>query len=183
MMIIGKRFNIYLLVTLAAALACGCQSPAERQAKKALSTLRLHLESGSDRTKTTESIPVYREKPMWVNVQKTPFLSEANVTTASVVDEVGGYSLRIQFDDDSKVLLEECTTRNRGRRIAIFSQFAPQMKEYRWLAAPVINHRISDGVLVFTPDATREEAQEIADGLNNVGKKTHTWIDKPWGEK
>lgn len=183
MMISGKRFNIYLLVTLAAALACGCQSTAERQAKKALSTLRLHLESGSDRTKTTESIPVYREKPIWVNVQKTPFLSEANVTTASVVDEVGGYSLRIQFDDDGKVLLEECTTRNRGRRIAIFSQFAPELKDYRWLAAPVTSHRISDGVLVFTPDATREEAQEIADGLNNVGKKTHTWIDKPWGEK
>jgi hypothetical protein len=183
MMISGQRFNIYLLVALTAAMACGCQSTAEKQSKKALSTLHLHLESGGDRTKSTESIPIYREKPVWVNVQKQPFLSEANVAAASVVDEVGGYSLRIQFDDDGKVLLEECTTRNRGRRIAIFSQFAPQLKDYRWLAAPIISHRISDGVLVFTPDATREEAEEIAVGLNNVAKKTHTWIDKPWGEK
>lgn len=183
MMISGKRYNIYLLVALAAALAGGCQSTPEKQAKQALSTLHLHLESGSDRSKSAESIPVYREKPVWITVQKQPFLTEANVTAASVVDEVGGYSLRIQFDDDGKVLLEECTTRNRGRRLAIFSQFAPQLKDYRWLSAPIINHRISDGVLVFTPDATREEAQEIADGLNNVGKKTHTWIDKPWGEK
>jgi hypothetical protein len=183
MMIRGKRFNIYLLVALTAALACGCRSTAERQAKKALSTLRLHLESGGDQTKSTESIPVYREKPMWVNVQKQPFLSEANVAAASVVDEVGGYSLRIQFDHDGQVLLEECTARNRGRRIAIFSQFAPELKDYRWLAAPTISHRISDGMLVFTPDATREEAEEIAAGLNNVAKKTHTWIDKPWGEK
>jgi preprotein translocase subunit SecD len=183
MMIRGPRFNIYFLVTLAAAMACSCQSTPERQAKKALSTLHLHLESGSDRTKSTESIPVYREKPVWITVQKQPFLTEANVAAASVVDEVGGYSLRIQFDDDGKILLEECTTRNRGRRLAIFSQFAPELKDYRWLSAPVISRRISDGLLVFTPDATREEAQEIADGLNNVAKKTHTWIDKPWGEK
>ena len=73
-------------------------------------------------------------------------------------------------------LLEQCTTRNRGRRIAIFSQFGEKMKDYRWLAAPVISRRITDGVLVFTPDATREEAEEIAAGLNNVAKKTHTWI-------
>jgi hypothetical protein len=52
------------------------------------------------------------------------------------------------------------------------------LKDCRWLAAPVISHRIGDGVLVFTPDATREEAEEIALGLNNVAKKTHTWIDK-----
>jgi preprotein translocase subunit SecD len=183
MKISGKGFNIYLLAALAAAVACGCQSTAQKQTKQALSTLHLHLESGGDRTKSTESIPVYREKPIWVNVQKQPFLNEANVAAASVVDEVGGYSLRVLFDEDGKVLLEECTTRNRGRRIAIFSQFAPQLKDYRWLAAPTISHRISDGVLVFTPDATREEAEEIAAGLNNVAKKTHTWIDKPWGEK
>jgi len=183
MIISAKRFNIYLLVPLAAALACGCRSTAETQARKALSTLRLHLENGNDRSKDTESVPVYREKPVWVTVQKKPFLSEANVTAASVVDEVGGYSLRVQFDDDGQVLLEDYTARNRSRRIAIFSQFAPELKDYRWLAAPTISHRISDGVLVFTPDATREEAEEIAAGLNNVAKKTHTWIDKPWGQK
>jgi preprotein translocase subunit SecD len=178
MTICGKRFNIYLLAMLGAALACGCQSSGEKHSKKLLSTLRLHLEIGSDRTKATESIPVYREKPIWVNVRKEPFLSEANVAAASVVDEVGGYVLRIQFDRDGITLLEECTTRNRGRRIAIFSQFAEELKDYRWLAAPVINRRIADGVLVFTPDATREESEEIALGLNNVAKKTHTWVDK-----
>jgi hypothetical protein len=178
MMISGKRFNIYLLVGLAAAMACGCQSSGDKQSKKALSTLRLHLESGSDPTKTTESIPVYREKPVWLTVQKQPFLTEANVARASVVDEAGGYSLRIEFDGDGKVLLEEYSLGNRGRRIAIFSQFAEKLKDYRWLAAPVINRRISDGVLEFTPDTTREEAEEIALGLNNVVKKTHTWLDK-----
>ena len=95
MMISGKRFNIYLLVALAAAMACGCQSSGKKQSKKTLSTLRLHIESGSDRLKATESVPVYREKPVWLTVQKQPFLTEANVARASVVDEGGGYSLRI----------------------------------------------------------------------------------------
>jgi len=178
MMICRARFNIYLLVALVAVIPCGCKSSGEKQSTKALSTLRLHLEVGSDRTKSTESIPVYREKPIWLTVQKEPFLTEANVAAASVVDEVGGYVLRIQFDQNGSVLLEECTTGNRGRRMGIFSQFAEKLKDYRWLAAPVISHRIADGVLVFTPDATREEAEEIAVGLNNVAKKTHTWLDK-----
>jgi hypothetical protein len=43
--------------------------------------------------------------------------------------------------------------------------------ESRWLAAPVIPRRISNGVLTFTPDASREEADLIAIGLNNVAKK------------
>jgi preprotein translocase subunit SecD len=178
MTIRGERFNTYLLLALAVVLACGCQSSGEKQSKKWLSTLRLHLETSSTDKKSVESIPVYREKPIWVSVQKTPFLSEANIASASVVDEVGGYVLRIEFDGDGKIMLEECTTRNRGRRIAIFSQFAKELKDFRWLAAPVINHRITDGVLVFTPDATREEADEIAQGLKNVFKKTHSWIDK-----
>ncbi len=36
---------------------------------------------------------------------------------------------------------------------------------------PRINRRISNGELVFTPDATREEAERIVKGVNNVSKK------------
>jgi preprotein translocase subunit SecD len=178
MMIRWERFNTYLFAALAATMACGCQTGDAKQSKKIVSSLRLHLDAGSDRNKASESIPVYREKPVWLNVQKEPFLTEAHVAQASVVDEVGGYVLRIQFNQSGTGLLEEGTIKNRGRKMAIFSQFGEQMKDYRWLAAPLITHRISDGVLVFTPDATREEAEEIALGLNNVAKKLHTWVEK-----
>ncbi len=122
--------------------------------------------------------PIYREKPVWVSVDKSPFLTEGDVSSAVVVDEVGGYVLKIQFNHQGTELLEEATAANRGRRIAILSQFGEKIKDYRWLAAPMVNHRISDGVLVFTPDATREESEEIALGLNNVAKKVKTWVDK-----
>jgi preprotein translocase subunit SecD len=111
-------------------------------------------------------------------VEKEPFLTEGHVSTASVVDVVGGFALSIQFNRQGAGVLEEFTVQNRSRRIAVFSQFGEKILDYRWLAAPVINHRIADGVFVFTPDATREEAEEIASGLNNVAKKVSTWIDK-----
>jgi hypothetical protein len=171
-------FKLYLLVLLAAAAVCGCQTSEASKAKKLLSTMRLHLETGRNGPKPNEAVPVYRAQVIMVNVEKTPFLSEEQVADAKVIDEVGGYVLRVQFDPHGTVLLEQATTGNRGLKIAIFSQFGEKMMDYRWLAAPVITHRITDGVLVFTPDATREETEEIAAGLNNVSKKVHTWVDK-----
>ena len=47
----------------------------------------------------------------------------------------------------------------------------PEEVPLLWLAAPMTNKRISDGVLVFTPDASREEADRIVLGLNNVAKE------------
>jgi len=45
------------------------------------------------------------------------------------------------------------------------------LKNERWLAAPVISRRIPDGVLVFTPDASRAEADDIVLGLNNIARE------------
>lgn len=174
-----QRFNLYFLVTLAVIAVAGCQSSsAERKAKKLLATFRLHLEGRRDRTKTTEPVPVYRAEPVMVHVEKTAFLDEGHVASAQVIDVVGGFALRVQFDHRGTGLLEECTTVNRPRRAAIFCQFGEDLKEQRWLAAPVLSRRITDGVLTFTPDTTREEAEQIAQGLNNVAKKVHTWVDR-----
>jgi hypothetical protein len=180
MMIRRERFNIYLLglLMVAMAAACGCRTPEERQQRRLLSTLRLHLEASQDGTKQDEVVPVYRANPVWVRVTKQPFLNESQVSEAAVVDVVGGFALHLEFDHEGKALLEQCTAANRGRKIAIFSQFGNELKDYRWLAAPLISRRISDGVLVFTPDATRAEAAEIAQGLNNVSKQVHKWVDR-----
>ena len=174
----GYRFNIYLVLVLALAAACGCKTSGNTNPKKLLSTFRLHLEAGRDGTKANEPVPIYREKPVMINVQIDPFLVEKNVAEARVIDVVGGFALRIQYDHPGTGLLEGYTTANIGRRIAVFSQFGHELKDGRWLAAPIITHRIRDGVFTFTPDATREECDEIALGLNNVSKKIHTWIDQ-----
>jgi len=178
MKIHGNRFNIYLLAMLIAAGAGGCQSSGERNSKKLVSTLRLHLEVNRDGTKANETVPVYRETPIMVNVEMQPFLSEADVAHAEVIDVVGGFALRLQFNQTGTSTFEQYTVENHGKRIAIFTQFGEKIEEQRWLAAPLITRRVSDGVLTFTPDATREESEEIAVGLNNVAKKLTTWVDR-----
>ena len=116
-------------------------------------------------------VPVFREKPMMVHVDKDPFLTESQVTAARVVDDVGGFLMEIKFERRGADLLEQYTTVYPGKHMAIFSSFGDKKTEGRWLAAPRIIRRNSTGVLSFTPDATREEAEQIVLGLNNVAKK------------
>src|ERR1017187_5242560 len=89
------RFNIYLALVLGLAAVCGCRTSGESNPKKQVSTLRFHLETTRDGTKANEPVPIYREKPVMVNVELTPFLTEANVAEAKVIDVIGGFALRI----------------------------------------------------------------------------------------
>lgn len=157
------RFNAYLLAVL---FCAGCQTFKKKEA----TTLRVHLEVTADGTEKNKPVPVYRQNPTFVNVQEDPFLNEGNVSNASVVEALGSFQIMIQLDRRGTWLLEQYSTAHRGRRIAIFSQFG----EARWLAAPLMQRRISDGLLVFTPDATREESERIVRGLNNVAKKAQS---------
>src|ERR1035437_5714167 len=129
------RFNIYLALALALAAVCGCKTSGDTNPKKLLTTFRLHLEASRDGTKANEPVPIYREKPVMVNVEKMPFLTEVNVAEARVIDVVGGFALRIRFDHPGTALFEEYTIANRGRRIAVFTQFGDKIKDSRWLAA------------------------------------------------
>jgi len=177
-----NRFNGYLLpgLTLALALACGCRSPEGKQ-EAALSTLQVFLEVNGDASNRSKPVPIYRDNPVMVNVESQPFLTEADVSEARVIEAVGGFAIRIQLARRGVWLLEQYTVANRGKHLAILTQFpgpvAPEIHQNRWLAAPLISGRISDGILLFTPDATREEAYQIVLGLNNAAKKNKTAPD------
>ena len=164
------RFNIIFLLTVALAGFVGCKSP-ESEKKKELTTLRVHMQANTDGAQSADVVPVFRENPVLVSIERAPFLSEANVTSAEVVDVMGGFALRVQFERRGMWLLEQYTTLNKGRHLAVYSQFGTTTNQARWLAAPRITQRIADGILVFTPDATREEADRIVRGLNNAARE------------
>jgi len=174
MVMCPKRFNIYLVLTLAAILGFGCQT-GEGKHKKQLSSLRFYLEVNSYSTNRTQTVAIPRVNPVKITVETEPFLTEANIKQASVVDALGGFALRVEFERQGAWLLEEYSAANRGKLVAIFSRFidpvGKKLNEGRWIAAPRISKRISDGVLIFTPDATREEAEQISYGLTDIGKK------------
>jgi hypothetical protein len=158
-------FNIYLLLLVLGLLpACKTTTADGKKRSKEISTLRLYLEVNSDGTPHNSGVAVYRGKPTMVNVNKEPILTEGDVQEAAVVEALGGFVIKIQFNRHGSLVLENTTTAYRGRRIAIQSQFG----ESRWLGAPLIASRITNGTYVFTPDASREEAERIVRGLNNV---------------
>jgi hypothetical protein len=166
-------FNRYLalgLLTLLLTAACETSKPknsSEKSKGKEVSTLRLHLEVNADGTDRNGPVPIFREHPVMVNVHKEFFLNEGDVQEAALVETMGGYALMVQFDKHGTLVLDTVTSSARGSRIAIFSQFGTS----RWLAAPRIMRRIPDGILTFTPDASREETERIALGLNNVARE------------
>ncbi|MGA2656352.1 MAG: hypothetical protein ABSH34_02430 [Verrucomicrobiota bacterium] len=176
------RFNGYLLLalTLALGLACGCRTE-EGKREAALGTLQVFVEVNEDAAKRSRPVPVYRDNPFMLNVESHPFLTEADVSEARVIEAVGGFAIRILLDRRGAWLLEQYTVANRGKHLAILTQFPnpqdPKTHQNRWLAAPLISGRISDGTLVFTPDATREEAYQIVLGLNNAAKKNKNTPD------
>jgi len=171
------RFNLYLLAALVVAAAYGCRTPESKRTHQ-FCVLRLHLEMNPDGTDRSQPVPIFRQEPVMVNIEKQPFLGENSVAEAKVLDVVGGFALSVRFDRQGSRLLEEYSTENRGTRVAIFSLFGEPMTNARWLGAPIISRPITNGVLVFTPDATRAEADQIALGLNNDAKKNQSALDR-----
>jgi hypothetical protein len=164
------RFNTYFLLPLSLLCFCGCQSEG-RKKKHMAATLRLHVEGTRFEQDRVEVISVLRDHPLELTVLRESFLTEADITEARIVEATGGFALSIHFDHRGQWLLEQYSAGNKGKRFGIEAEFGQGMTTKRWLAAPVISRRIGDGVLTFTPDASREETEQIVLGLNNVAKK------------
>lgn len=159
---------LLLLALLAVGIGIsGCVSPGQKKEEKQLATLRIFLESPYEDPGRTALVPVFRADPMPVRIDRNPILDETHVVRAEVVDVIGGYAMQIQFDFHGTLVLQQVSNAYRGQRLVIFSSFP----EGRWLTAIRMNRPIMDGILVFTPDASREEALKIVTGLNNVAKK------------
>lgn len=137
--------------------------------KRASVHLRFHLESAVMDPAHTVSVGVGRDSGLFVVVEGRPFLDESNVLDLSVVDQFGGFSFKVLFDRRGTWLLEQASTTHRGRRCVIYCEFTHSGTNIsRWIAAPVLTGRIADGVLIFTPDLTRSEADALVKAVQPV---------------
>ena len=164
MKLLARRFNIYLALAFLLGLACGCLT----FKKTPIASLRVHIEVSPDPGGTSQNISVLRSDPVLVTIKREPILTEANIVTAEVIDARGGFAVEIKFDENGTWLLEQFSAANPGGHFAIFGQWGDKLANGRWLAAPFITHRSANGVLAFTPDASRAEAGQMVLGLNNV---------------
>jgi preprotein translocase subunit SecD len=166
-----RRFNLYLPLLAALALPGGC---ALTHKSGPLGALRVHIESAANAEGASQTVSILRTEPVLVTIARDPVLTEANLITATLMETPGGFAVRVKFDESGTWALEQCTASNPGKHLVIFGQWSDQLVDGRWLAAPLITRRIGDGILTFTPDASREEAQKLVIGLNNAAKKINT---------
>ncbi len=173
MKVCARRFNIYLSVAMAVVLLAGCQTGKD---SKDVSILRVHLQAPA--ASAGQPVSVLRASPVLINIARDPILTEVNVAVARVVAAPEGFAIQIKFDEAGGWMLEQYSAVNPGKHFVIFGQWGDKLEEGRWLAAPLIDGRLGDGVLTFTADCSREEADQFVLGLNNVGKKNRKSVLK-----
>lgn len=176
---VRERFNLYLLLMLAALLACGCQTGKK---KKLETTLRVHAEATED-TSFTRTVKIFKDESVTMKIHEMPMLSDLDLTEAKIVEAMGGFALSLKFNPMGRWTLDHHTSMNIGRHLAIFVMFGEKPAVSRWIAAPIISNRASDGMIVFTPDCTREEAEQIILGLAQAKEKTKSKKDDQTAEE
>lgn len=172
MKVYTPRFNLFLAAAAMLVSLCGCGTFGHKD--QPISAMRVHIETGSDNTTaagTTETVSVLRADPVLVTIDKDPILTEANIVAAKVISTPDAPAIEVRFDDNGTWILEQYSASNPGRHFVIFGQWGKKLKNSRWLAAPLITGRITDGILSFTPDMTLAEANEFVQGLNYVARE------------
>ena len=159
-----RCFNTYLWNVVLACALVGCKT--SHPEKLAEASLRFFLETNLDGTEITQTVSVGRSAPITVNIETHMFLTEFNIEKAAVVNAPGGFAISVQFDRQGTWILEQYSTAHRGKRTVIAAEFG----ELRWIAAPLMRDRITNGLFVFTPDTTKEEAEKIVSGVNRVAE-------------
>ncbi len=174
----GRPFNTFFRWGWAFLLLAGCAStPEAKQAKqeaKDVSVIRLYTEVRDPSMGGTKaSLP--RSNPMEVVIDKEPFADERDVVRADVVSSPGGFAIRVELTMHGRMTLEGASVSHAGQRLVAFGQWAVGKENeetvQRWLAAPVMRTALRSGIVVFTPDCDREEADRFVRGLNNVAIK------------
>jgi len=167
--------GINLILVILLCVCVGCHTPEKKEAHKddpkEATELHFHVEANPDPAGRTIQVPVLRSRPILITVERDAVLDEGYLTKAQVVDtdEMGGYAIKLTFDDRGTRRLNQVTLEHRGQHLAINAAWL----ESRWIAAPLLTHRITNGEFIFTPDATREESERIVAGLQHVIQKLH----------
>ncbi|HTR44001.1 MAG TPA: hypothetical protein VMH87_20500 [Pseudomonadales bacterium] len=175
-----RRFNLFLgLSALAGLLAgCGAMSTLGLEKDEPMGAMRVHIELSpnnlSASSETAETVKVLRTDPVDIIIDKDPVLTENNLLAVKVIKTPFSPAIEARFDENGTWILEQYSAANPGRHFVIFAQWGKDMKDGRWIAAPLITKRLNDGILTFTPDMSTNETDQLITGLNNVIKQFQT---------
>lgn len=172
-----RRFNLFLALAVAAVLVAGCAALGFK-GNEPTGALRVHIElppnNAALSADTAETVSVLRADPVKVTIDKDPVLTENNLVAAKVVATPEAQAIEVRFDENGTWILEQYSAANPGRHFVIYAQWGKNLKDGRWIAAPLITGRINNGILSFTPDMSTNETAQLITGLNNVIKQFQT---------
>jgi len=88
-------------------------------------------------------------------------LNGSNLERANIYYDANTYEPEVQlvFDDEGRQFFSDITSRNVGRKVAIFLDNVP-------ISIPTVNEPITDGKAIISGDFTIEEAKLLAQRLN-----------------
>ena len=158
--------NALLLAMLAGAPGLGCAERDKHGNKLKPVQLRLHIESYQDVPERLTTITMGRAAPFSYSVERGSFLKDDQIVAATLLENDGLYAIKIKLDRQGETILNQLTSSNSGKRIAVWAEFG----EVRWIGSVRIERRITNGEMTFTPDTTRDEAEKIVDGVNHLAK-------------
>lgn len=173
------RINTFLPVFVALGVAAtlfGCASTPEKKEeskkKKEVAALRIHVEQ-RENGEGGKEISVLRASPVTLKIEKEPFIDERDLVSAKLEETITGFAITLRTTLHGRLLLEMNSVSRLGRHLAIVSTWEvdKDKTETRWIAAPKLKAALRDGVLTFVPDCSREEAEHIVQGINNVAIK------------
>ena len=168
MMVWTRRFNLYLALVAALALLCGCQMFRRQRSRRRFA--RPHPGKSRFPRHKPDHFRGARRSGAGHHRARSHF-DGSQPCGRQGHQYPGGFAIEIQFDENGTWLLEQYSAANPGGHFAIFGQWGDKLANGRWLAAPLITRRIADGVLAFTPDCSRAEADQLVPGLNNVASQ------------
>jgi preprotein translocase subunit SecD len=99
-----------------------------------------------------------------LRVDRFPVLTERDVKMAEPFETVGGVAVMLHFDAHGMFMLDELTTRDRGRYLVVFLNDRP-------VAAHLVERRLVHGQFLLEGDFTDAEARQLIDDLNKMAKK------------
>lgn len=142
---------------------------------KPLERIRVHVESRHDLAERSLLAQVGPSGTLKYSVERLPILNEVHVETAALIDEPGGFLVLLKFNSMGTKILESYSSAAAGRHFVLMTDVDG---EARWIGAPLIRHRIGDGILEFAPSVPREIMERLVFGLNDaIRKKRKRWLE------
>mgnify|MGYP007063836269 CR=1 FL=1 len=149
----------------------GCKYPVETKRDKA--QFAFYVEEFPQQGVKTMLLEVYRENPKTVHVAPKPILvgDSGMLKETHMIDTQDGlHALQINFTTRGQALMEYLTTNFRNRRLYIILAQSDASKtngvNSRCIGASYIRQTMRSQSMIFTPDASRSESEDIVELIN-----------------